>query len=136
MPSPFTYPIARGTTWGITITVMKNGALVNLTGHRLLATVRSMLVDGIVDGASPPVWQGDSNTTGINILPQVGQPTLGQANIAMPASVTEGLPNPVNGIPLKLYYDVKDNDGNGPLGTWQTEWGYIIMGPSVTLSLP
>lgn len=124
------YSIARGTTWKITITVTVNGEPVNLTGHRLVCTVRTTIVDGTSDTAIPPLWQGDNESLmGIVLLAQSGD-TLGQATITMPGSATQVLPN----VATALHYDVLDNDGAGD--DWQTEEGQIRITPRVGLSQP
>lgn len=126
------YPLARGTTWAITVTAMQLGVPIDLTGMHMLVTVRSLLVDGTVDSVSPPIWQGDSEGSGVVFLAQSGE-TLGQASVIMPGSATQVLPNPIAG-PVGLYYDVVVDDGSGNI--FQTEEGRILLKARVTLTQP
>jgi hypothetical protein len=129
-----TYRLARGTTFATVLTVRKAGALVNLTGHRILFTVRTAVVAGSSDAVPPvPVWQGDSAGAGLTIAsPQSGS-TLGLAYVVMPASVTQlGLGNPL--VPTVLPYDVIDAYGSGSID--ELESGTIVLLPRVTLHQP
>jgi hypothetical protein len=106
-------------------------APVDLTGHRVVFTVRQFLVDGTVDSVSPPVWQGDNEGIGGVTLAAQSGTTLGWVYAVMPASATQALPNPT-GQPTRLYYDVLDVDGTG--NEFQTEFGNLSMTPRAGLS--
>jgi hypothetical protein len=130
------YPLARGTTWRLLVTIAQNGVPINLTGHHVMATVRLVLVDGTTDATVIPIWQGDNmppgSLGGVVLLTQSGS-TVGQCIVTMPASATQVLPNPII-VPTLLYYDITDNDGSG--GIWETESGNIRLTPRTGLVQP
>jgi hypothetical protein len=140
------YKLARGCTFPLTVVIQKvlGAGLapvpVNITGWRVVFTVRTSLIDGTTDVTVPPLFQADNLLLGgVTLAPQPttlpnGVVSLGVCYIVMPESATQGpVANPF-ASPTRLYYDIMVNDGIGD--AFQTEFGTIQLGPRVMLSEP
>lgn len=118
-----TFHIARGTTLPITTTITSNGAAVNLSGCRVLFTLKINPTDA---DASAVALLDNLTLGGVT----VAKPATGVANIVVPASATYNLPP----IQIRLYYEiwVKDSLGN----EFRTENGDVIVDWRILVQQP
>lgn len=132
MPDVGPRQLVWGTTFKVLVQCSQAGAPIDITGHRMIFTLKQRLAD-----ADPGIAQFDNLGMGatfgtIVFLVQSGA-TLGQAVLTMFDSATRAIANPVAG-PIPLFAILLDNDGLTDV--WPLNNEVIQLLPNVSTTRP